>query len=440
MNDPLHYIKGDTAVKIAECIENAVRAEKLPSGQKLPPVRTLAGSLGVSPATVAAAYQALQSRGVVISQGRRGTKVSYRPMSRRCGPTVIARDARNLFDGNPDPCLLPAMGPALKKIDTAPRLYCAAPQHPELTRLIAQDFKDEGVARGEIAFVNGAMDGIERVLIECLRPGDRVVVEDPSFANILDLVISRGLSLVPVRIDEAGLLPDELQRACGERAKALILAPRAQNPTGAATTAERASALRAVLRQYPDVVVIEDDHAGLISTTPFHALHRCHPRWVYIRSFSKALNPDLRLAAITGDVETMTRVQDRMVLGERWVSHILQRIAWKLLSDSSVRKQLRHAAKTYAERRQALTDALAAAGFAAMGTSGYNVWLPVAEECTTVHALLQAGWAVSAGERFRINSPPAIRITAATLKPAESKRFAADLTAVMTQSNSTSLA
>lgn len=127
----------------------------------------------------------------------------------------------------------------------------------------------------------------------------------------------------------------------------------------------------------------------------------------------------------------MLRVQDRIVLGDQWVSHILQRIAYGLLIDPAVQRPLRMAARTYAQRRTALLAALADQGFEARGTSGYNVWLPVQEETPTVQALLEAGWAVRAGERFRINSPPAIRITAATLVPAEARRFAADLAYAM---------
>src|SRR5262249_10548024 len=135
-------------------------------------------------------------------------------------------------------------------------------------------------------------------------------------------------------------LPGALRQACVEGAKAVVLTPRAQNPFGAALSKERAKELRAVLRRYPDVVVIEDDHANLITDVPLHGLHSEAHRWVYLRSFSKALNPDLRLAALTGDTETMTRVQDRQVVGERWVSHLLQRIAYALLSDGGVRRHL----------------------------------------------------------------------------------------------------
>lgn len=429
MNDLAHYIQGPGAVNIAAGIEEAVRAGRLASGAKLPPVRALAANLGVSPATVAAAYRALRLRGLLIAHGRRGTRVSHRPIwqPHHPPPLLVADQARNLYDGNPDPALLPDMGPALAAIDPSPRLYGQPPLHPELVQWTAAELRKEGVAPGQVTLANGALDAIERVLSETLRPGDRVAVEDPGFGNIHNLVISHGLSLAPVSIDDEGMLPDALWQACEDGAKALIVTPRAQNPTGAALSSARAVALRTVLRRYPGVLVIEDDHAALITDAPLQCLHTGRARWAYIRSFAKALNPDLRLAIITGDDQTVLRVQDRMIVGERWVSHVLQRLAWALLSDAGVRRHLQAAARTYSRRRRGLLEALESAGFSGHGASGYNVWLPVLEETPTVQALLQAGWSVAAGERFRIAAPPAIRITAATLTPAESRRLAADL-------------
>ncbi|MGE3180442.1 MAG: aminotransferase class I/II-fold pyridoxal phosphate-dependent enzyme [Phycisphaerae bacterium] len=430
MNDLIHNIVGDTAVKIAASIENQVRAEKLQPNDRLPSVRALADHCGVSPATVAAAYKTLQDRGFVITDGRRGTRVSFRPHATRRADVQVPPQARNLADGNPDPALLPGMGDALLRIDPSIHLYGRAPQDANLLALVRRDFDADGVRRGDIGFVSGAVDGIERVLTAHLRPGDRVAVEDPSFGNIIDLVTSRGMSLVPVAVDGEGLLPDALEHACRQRIGALILTPRAQNPTGAALSATRARALRRVLARHEDVVVIEDDHGALTSDTPLEVLHTKQNRWAYVRSFSKGLNPDLRLAAITGDDDTMTRLLDRMVLCERWVSHILQRIAYALLSDSGVQKQLAQAATTYAKRRESLKAALAARGFEAMASSGYNVWVPLEEETPVVQGLLARGFAVSAGERFRIQSPSAIRVTCATLQPAEATAFAEALASV----------
>jgi DNA-binding transcriptional MocR family regulator len=77
-----------------------------------------------------------------------------------------------------------------------------------------------------------------------------------------------------------------------------------------------------------------------------------------------------------------------------------------------------------ADRRNALLRELRARGIPAHGASGLNVWIPVAEESATVQSLLHAGWAVKAGERYRIASPPAIRVTTAALPPAQAAKFA----------------
>jgi DNA-binding transcriptional MocR family regulator len=192
-----------------------------------------------------------------------------------------------------------------------------------------------------------------------------------------------------------------------------------------------------MLRRYPDVLVIEDDHAGWVCDVPLHALHTGHPRWVYLRSFSKAFNPDLRLAAVTGDADTINRLEDREFVGKRWVSHILQETAAELLNDRAVTELRRQAASEYARRRETLRRELASRGIESAGWSGYNVWIPVAEESATVQAMFQRGFSVSPGERYRIQSPPAIRITAANLNDADARNVAANLGQVLAPSERT---
>ncbi|RJP33468.1 MAG: aminotransferase class I/II-fold pyridoxal phosphate-dependent enzyme [Phycisphaerales bacterium] len=422
-----NYIRGRGAVNIAGGIEQAVREGRLMSGQRLPTVRDLAAALRVSPTTVAAAYRSLQSRGVIVSQGRRGTRIAHRPVMQTARTATPPPNARILWDGNPDPALLPSMRAALAAIDPAPRLYGGELHHQPFIDLVARQMHECGVQVGELCVVNGAMDGIERVFAERLKPGDKVIVEDPGFRNIYELAMSRGLLLVPVSLDDAGILPESLERACAGGADALVLIPRAQNPTGAAMTAERAAELLSILDRYPDLLIIEDDHAGWILDCPLYGLHQGRRRFAHIRSLSKAFNPDFRLAVMTGDDLTMRRVLDRLLVGERWVSHILQRAAAAMLSDPDVLRSLRTAAEVYARRLAALVDALRDNGFEPTGRCGYNVWVPLPEEAPAVAGLLARGWAVAAGERFRLNSPPAIRITAATLEPHEAVRLAADL-------------
>jgi hypothetical protein len=86
-------------------------------------------------------------------------------------------------------------------------------------------------------------------------------------------------------------------------------------------------------------------------------------------------------------------------------------------------KQLAPAERRCVQRRDALRDH----GIEAHGTSGLNVWIPLPEESAVVQALFQRGWAVAAGERYRIKTPPAIRVTIASLDVSDATAFAGDL-------------
>src|SRR3989442_346344 len=192
----------------------------------------------------------------------------------------------------------------------------------------------------------------------------------------------------------------------------------------------RARRLRAILRNRPDLLLIEDDHAGRVAGAPYVTLvEPSRTRWTVLRSVSKPLGPDLRVALLAGDAQTVAALERRQTIGIRWVSHILQALVAALLLDRSVLRQLAVAEKTYAMRRAALLRALLAYGIEAHGKSGLNVWIPVADESAVIQSLFQLGWAAHAGESYRIASGPAIRVTIASLSPADARRFARDVAA-----------
>lgn len=422
------YIRGRTAVNIARSIEDAVAGGKAASGEQLPSVRAVAKHLGVSNATVGAAYRILQERGITVAAGRRGTRV--RPTAPAAPvPPPPPRGVRNLATGNPDRALLPDLQRHLRGVRVKQWLYDDALVDRELVTIARRQFRADRVPARDIAIVSGALDGVERVLREELRPGDRVIVEDPGFTGILDLIAAQGLVAVPVAIDDEGMLPAALTRAM-RGAKAMILSPRAQNPTGAAITKRRGTRLRAILRSRPDLLLIEDDHAGRVAGAPYVTLvEPSRERWAVVRSVSKPLGPDLRIALLTGDARTIAAVERRQTIGIRWVSHVLQQLVASLIKDRAVQRQLAIAEKTYATRRNALLRALQSHGIEAHGKSGLNVWIPVADESAVAQSLFQSGWAVHAGEAYRIASPPAIRVTISTLAPSDARRFALDFAA-----------
>jgi DNA-binding transcriptional MocR family regulator len=356
--------------------------------------------------------------------------VSPRPPVRHLWPGGAPPGTRDLLAGNPDPELLPDLGAALAGLRPAQRLYGQQANVGELLELGAAMFAADGIPADFQLVVGGALDGIERALMAHLRPGDRVGVEDPGYPPVFDLLLALGLVPVALAVDDRGILPDELESALRTPLAALVLTPRAQNPMGSALDAERAGELRELLAERPDVLVIEDDHGGQVAGAPaFTVCVDAAERWAIVRSFSKSLGPDLRVAVMTGDPVTISRVEGRQQLGAGWVSNVLQSLVVALWRDASVQRLMASASATYGARRQALLDALAAHGMPAYGRSGFNVWAPVPDEEEAQRRLLEAGWAVARGERFRLRSGPAVRLSIGSLPVSDAPAVAAALAA-----------
>ncbi len=429
---------GRSASEIAADVEAAVRDGRLRPGQALPPVRSLAAELGVSPATVASAYRDLRVKGVARGHKRAGTRITGAPPTAPRPPLAVPAGARNLLSGSPDPAYLPALPSARRTAGagaalSSPRLYSDPAISPRLAGLASKRFRDDGIDPAHLAVVSGALDGVERVLAAWLRPGDRVAVEDPGYAPLLDLLTALDLTIVPVSLDELGARPESLTRALASHCTAVVVVPRAQSPTGAAWDAGRAGDLARVLDSAPDVLVIEDDHAAEVAGAPARTVTSGRSRWAAIRSVSKTLGPDLRVALLAGDAVTVARVEGRQALGPGWVSYLLQETVAELWQDAATGRLLEQASAAYAQRRARLIADLASAGIPATGRSGMAVWVPVTDEVGTTSALIERGWAVAPGERFRTASPPAIRIGIATLTADESARLASDLASILSR-------
>jgi DNA-binding transcriptional MocR family regulator len=434
-----YRISGKGTAEIAASIERGIANGQLLPGAPLPAVRLLAGELDVSPTTVAAAFKSLRSRGLVVTRARSGARVSWRPpvaiSAPRAGGTLLGlsvpEGVRDLASGNPDPELLPALAPVLRRLEPPRQLYGDDPADPRLLELAAAELVADGIDAEHLAVVSGALDGVERALSVQLQPGDVVAVEDPGFAGLFHLLRAMGLALRPVAIDARGMRPGDLAGALGDGVAAVVFNPRGQNPTGASLDDERAAALRDVLARAPEVMVVEDDHLGPIAGTPRLTLAAGRARWAAARSLAKSLGPDLRLAVLAGDPETTTRVRGRQAVGPGWVSHLLQRTAATLWEDRKIAHGLERATKIYGERRDALVAALAEHGIEVKAPTGLNVWIPVPDETAVVQSLQSDGWAVMPGAPFRLQAGPAIRVTISSLKPSESPRLAAAIASAL---------
>ncbi|MFB9314304.1 PLP-dependent aminotransferase family protein [Nocardioides plantarum] len=423
---------------IAAALGRAVRSGELAPGERLPTVRDVAAELGVSPATVSAAWQALRRTGLVVSRGRAGTYVSEAP-ARRLSPRVAGLRGPSddgvrldLSRGTPDPALLPELGPALRRVSeraTTPG-YHEEPVVPELRRALAATWPSP---TDQITVVDGATDGVARVLELVVSYGDRVVLETPGFPPFYDLVEALGAEAVPVELDGSGVRPESLRRALATRPAAVVLQPRAHNPTGVSTTPARAESLARLLRRTtPTPWVVEDDHSGAISTAPDVSLGAWLPgRVVHVRSYSKTHGPDLRVAALGGPTDLVDALVARRMLGPAWTSRMLQTILLDLLTTSRSMDEVGEARRQYYGRQQALVAALAAHGLVVPTPDGINLWLPVRDEQAAVLHLAAAGIRVAAGSPFLAAGETGsfVRVTSGLVPPEDADEVAAALVA-----------
>ncbi|MEU4237425.1 aminotransferase class I/II-fold pyridoxal phosphate-dependent enzyme [Actinoplanes sp. NPDC026619] len=404
---------------IAAAVGRLVSDGSFPPGARLPTVRDVARELGVSPTTVSEAWRSLTRAGAIQTRGRSGTFVAA-PGAPRAGwrfaqmgtAAVVARD---LSTGVPDHDLLPDLTDALKRLGDG-RLTAGYLDDPVLPAL-EEVLRDRWPFPPErLTVVDGALDALDRVITAVVRFGDHVIVENPAFPPLLDLLQTVGATVLGVPLDDQGMRPDRLHGVLAEHpAVAVFLQPRAHNPTGVSLSATRAAEIATILGEFPGATVVEDDHAGDIATAPPVSLGSFLPgRTLHVASFSKSHGPDLRLAAIGGPASLVAAVADRRHLGPGWSSRLLQAVLLDLLTDPGAMAQVADARGAYAARRTALLTRLHERGVTATAADGINLWMAVDDQQIAMVSLAARGIAVAPGAPFCV-TPLAgdhVRVTA----------------------------
>ncbi|MFJ4654935.1 PLP-dependent aminotransferase family protein [Nocardia sp. NPDC088792] len=421
-----------SAAGIAAAVSRRIRSGALAPGTRLPTVRELARELKVSPATVNQAWRALAATGAIVARGRAGTFVGTAaqaaPVAGRYQRLHSQSDNTFRIDlsrGTPDPALLPDLTAALRvlaredAIDDLSATYLGEAVLPDLETTVRADWP---LRPERFTVVDGALDAVDRLLNAHIRLGDAVLVENPCFPPFLDLLSRIGARAVPVGMDESGLLPEQVADALTRYGPAaLLLQPRAQNPTGASMTARRVRELTDALAGAP-ILIIEDDHSDGIAHTPVRSLgSRLPTRTVHIRSYSKSHGADLRLAVVGGPAAYLDPVIERRMLGPGWSSRLLQRVLLHMLADDTARATVADARTTYRVRATALRKALSRLGIHVSPGDGINLWFPVADENAAMISLAAAGIKAAPGGPFEVTDHHTdhLRLTVAALRDSE---------------------
>lgn len=428
-------ITGRTAGEIAASIRHLVDSGVLGPGAMLPPVRQLATELGVNRNTVVAAYRQLILARVTVARRRGGTSIAE--------PTAVATEGfiasttlTDVGSGNPDRALIPDLNWALPAAVEPHQLYGESPIDPDLAAWATEWIASEHRRKFRLSITSGAVDAVERLLAQSLTFGDRVAIEDPCFLSSINTIRLGGYAPLAVPVDDEGMTVEGLRAALAADARAVICTPRAHNPTGVSLSKRRAAALRAVLAAHPHVLVIEDDHFSMLARSSYHTLiGRSHTQWALVRSVSKFLGPDMRLAFVASDSTTAERLAQRIGPGTTWVSHILQRLTYALLSDTETQNLIANASDHYAVQNQRFVTLLEDRGIRALKGDGLNVWVDVQASGNDVNdELKKRGWLARSGDMFRFATEVAdthLRLTVHTLDPTAQVALATDLAAAI---------
>lgn len=424
-------VTGKSAAEIVESVRTLAQGGALSPGAPLPPVRELAAQLGVNRNTVAAAYQRLAKAGIAVTKGRNGTVISPQRRAGEQEGLSAGTALVDVADGNPNPAWLADLRAFVPGRLPGPRLYGEDTILPALRQLAHDWLAPDCLPDFHIEITHGAVDAIERLAAAQMVQGDRVAVEEPCFLGTINALRLAGMETLGVEIDQWGMRPEALAGALEKGARAVLITPRAHNPTGCSLSKRRADALKRVLAGHPHVLAIVDDHFALLAESPYHSVvPSSASRWALVRSVSKGLGPDLRLAIVGCDAATAERLRMRLAPGMTWVSHILQAMVAACLTSEAARERLAMARREYTRLRAEMRDALEAQGIVVPpAADGLNVWIPLSIDTKDVaYALARRGWHVRLGNAFDVQGrAQAIRVTVSKLKDDQALRFAADL-------------
>lgn len=421
--------------QIAEQIKDQISSNRLPAGARLPTIRQLAQQAGVTRVTVQNAYDTLQAEGWIEATIGRGTFVServqqqvvLRSLEQQITPDGVISDilqvndmvgVRTLASASPDPHLFPADEfwatlAALRNEAATVASYGstqgASPLRLELAKLLRDRQID--VTPDEVIVTAGVTQGLALVVQALCRPGDVVLVEQPSYVGFLHMLKMQGVQPVAVALDEEGPRLDLLERIAAQyRPRFFYTIPTFHNPTGVCMSSERRKAVLALALRYGFLVVEDDIYAGLAydQPAPLPLYAEDHTgSVVYLSSFSKTLMAGLRLGYMVAPAPLQQKIVSLRRATDLCSPMLLQHALADFLADGGFKKHMRRVLPIYRERRDAYATAMQHAMPASVcwtrPSGGFCSWLTLPRHpalSDIYHVAVQHGWVFAPGAVF----------------------------------------
>ena len=442
-------------------IEEQIRSGKLARGSRLPATRELAGSLGLNRTTVSAAYEMLESEGLISGQVGRGSFVTGGPQHGLSGvnwdallersetpapahaPTggkemirfVVSRPSAALF---PLDAFRASCQAVLARGDLEDILQLGSPRGFEpLRRYLLEEARRHNLAGpgDDLLITNGcqqALDLIGRVL---LRPGDAAAVEDPVYTGLKNLLAGMGARLAGIPVGTEGIDVESLARAVGrERPRFLVVTPNFQNPTGTSLPLGSRRMLLEVAHR-AGVPVIENDAYGDLRYwgEPLPSLKQLDPHGgtVLLRSFSKVSFPGLRVGWVVGPRALIERLRDAKEATDLHTDQLSQAVLLEFAESGRLEahraRVLEAGGKRLAATLEACRQYLPPGTVWTRPEGGMNLWVRLPEPLDASELLprvQEEGVAYLPGRYFEVTrrDARALRLSFAGLRPEQIRK------------------
>lgn len=382
--------------QVAQAVVHDIRRGRLRPGDPLPGSRSLAETLKVHRNTVLAAYDELVAEGWLEPSRARGTFVSKAlpdAPPRHFSPEAAARDVvprRAGFDLAPAPYPRDRAfhGPSARYLMTGgiPDVRLApagalARAYRRALRGSARDVLSYGDARGhrrlraalaamlaasrglasredDVLVVRGSQMALDLAARALVRPGDAVGVEGVGYRPAWEAFRRQGAQLVPLPVDEHGLVVDALATALeATPLRAVYVTPHHHYPTTVTLSAPRRLQLLELARRHRFAIVEDDyDHEFHYEGRPVLPLASADQAGVvvYIGTLAKILAPGLRLGYLVAPPDVLERMADHRFYVDRQGDATVEHAVAQLLEDGEVQRHARRVRRAYLARRDAL--------------------------------------------------------------------------------------
>jgi len=426
--------------QLVRAFSSAIEAETLRAGAILPSVRRLAGQQGLSTFTVTEAYGRLVSMGLVTARRGSGYRVAQRDRSKRPRPVEWQPPSltatwllSDVFADHSVPIKsgcgwLPnewvnesGLHHALRAMSRVPAARLADYGHPygfaPLRERIAEQLDRHGLpvdAATNVLLTAGATQALDLIVRTLLRPGDAVVVEDPGYCNLLQILKLAGLDVHGVPRTVAGIDTDVFERIVMEhRPKAIFLNTTLQNPTGA--TFSMASAFRLMqIAERHGMWVVEDDVNRELAPpgAPLLAAMEGLNRVLYVGGFAKTITPSLRCGYVVAERDVLRELaRTKMAVGLT-SSEATERIVEKVLTEGRYARHVEFVADKLKDAHALVEERMDALGVTLFRRprAGLFVWasLPIdpSDAGTVATRALEHGIWLAPGSYFRPGDAP----------------------------------